>query len=119
MPLISGGDDLALFRIDSNSSILSFVQAPVFSEPKDKDKDNQYELLISVSDGPLSDTQKILVSVTENTLPDSMSIALADDQNTIVLFEDSEWIYDLNISNPDSKMYYGVSILIPFTVASA
>ena len=100
---ISGWDDLALFRIDSNSSILSFVQAPVFSEPKDKDKDNQYELLISVSDGPLSDTQKILVSVTENTLPDSMSIALADDQNTIVLFEDSEWIYDLNISNPDSE----------------
>ena len=75
--LISGGDDLDLFRIDSNSSILSFMQAPVFSQPKDKDEDNQYELLISVSDGPLSDTQKILVSVTENTLPDSLSIALA------------------------------------------
>ena len=101
--LISGGDDLDLFRIDSNSSILSFMQAPVFSQPKDKDEDNQYELLISVSDGPLSDTQKILVSVTENTLPDSLSIALPDDQNTIVLFEDSEWIYDLNISNPDSE----------------
>ena len=36
--LISGGDDLDLFRIDSNSSILSFGQAPVFSNRKIKMK---------------------------------------------------------------------------------
>lgn len=48
---IVGGDDQALFSIDADSGVLSFISAPDFSSPADSDGDNDYLVEISVDDG--------------------------------------------------------------------
>lgn len=58
------GDDAALFQIDPNTGTLSFRAAPNFETPQDLDANNAYRLVVTVSDGRLSDTQAITVTVT-------------------------------------------------------
>jgi uncharacterized delta-60 repeat protein len=48
---ITGGADKANFRIDAVTGVLSFVRAPDFEAPADADKDNRYEVIVSVNDG--------------------------------------------------------------------
>jgi hypothetical protein len=60
---IAGGADSARFAIDTASGALSFVAAPDFDAPADADGDNVYEVVVSVSDGSLSDSQALAVSV--------------------------------------------------------
>jgi serralysin len=61
---ISGGADASKFTIGSSSGILSFVTAPDFETPTDADTNNDYIVIVQVSDGALTDTQTITVSVT-------------------------------------------------------
>jgi Ca2+-binding RTX toxin-like protein len=61
---ISGGADSALFSIDPVSGVLSFIAAPDFEKPKDADGDNIYDVVVSVSDGRLRDSQKLAITVT-------------------------------------------------------
>ena len=49
--MISGGEDSALFSIDSTSGILGFVTAPDASNPTDSYLDNIYKVEVRVSDG--------------------------------------------------------------------
>lgn len=60
---ISGGPDAALFKIDSVTGVLSFIAEPDFADPKDVGGNNVYELVVKVSDGGLSDTQKVKITV--------------------------------------------------------
>lgn len=60
---LSGGDDAALFQIDASNGTLTFRAAPDFESPQDKDANNAYSLVVTVSDGDLSDTQSITVTV--------------------------------------------------------
>ena len=60
---IAGGADAAQFQIDSSTGALSFVTAPNFEMPADADSDNSYEVVVSASDGALSDTQAITVTI--------------------------------------------------------
>jgi hypothetical protein len=60
---ITGGADAALFAIDAASGALSFVAAPDFETPGDADSDNVYDVVVSASDGSLSDSQAIAVTV--------------------------------------------------------
>ena len=60
---ISGGADAALFQIDANTGELSFISAPNFESPADIGGDNNYEVVVNVSDGSLPDTQAITVAV--------------------------------------------------------
>lgn len=63
---ISGGNDQALFDIDSVSGVLSFASAPDFETPIDAGTDNIYELSIEVSDGQGGfDTQALSVTVND------------------------------------------------------
>ncbi|MGQ0531048.1 MAG: cadherin domain-containing protein [Panacagrimonas sp.] len=57
------GDDVALFQIDANTGTLTFRAAPNFEAPQDLDANNAYRLVVTVSDGRLSDTQTITVTV--------------------------------------------------------
>ena len=57
---IAGGADAALFAIDASTGALSFVAAPDFEAPRDADGDNVYEVIVSASDGSLTDTQAAL-----------------------------------------------------------
>ena len=60
---IVGGVDAALFTIDMATGALSFVSAPDYEAPADGNGDNVYEVVVSASDGLLTDTQTIGVTV--------------------------------------------------------
>ncbi len=63
---ITGGDDTALFDIDSNSGVLTFKAAPDFENPTDNDNNNIYEVEVTTDDGNGgTDTQAISVTVTD------------------------------------------------------
>lgn len=48
---LTGGDDVERFVINASTGDLSFTQAPDFEEPADRDGDNIYRVIVSVSDG--------------------------------------------------------------------
>ena len=60
---IAGGADAGRFTIDAATGALAFVSAPDFEAPADADGDNVYELIVSASDGSVSDTQALAVTV--------------------------------------------------------
>jgi hypothetical protein len=60
---IIGGADGALFTIDSGTGVLAFIDAPNYESPTDADTNNQYIVIVQVSDGALTDTQTITVTV--------------------------------------------------------
>jgi len=78
---ITGGDDSALFSINSSTGVVSFDAAPDFEAPGDANGDNDYELQVTVTDsGGLTDVQDITISVTdevENAAPTITSPATA------------------------------------------
>jgi Animal haem peroxidase/RTX calcium-binding nonapeptide repeat (4 copies)/Cadherin domain len=85
---ITGGADAALFVLDQDTGVLSFVNAPDFEAPADAGGDNVYDVIVQVSDGALTDTQAIAVTVTNvNEAPTITSnggadLATAIDENT-------------------------------------
>jgi Ca2+-binding RTX toxin-like protein len=60
---IVGGADAARFTIDTTTGVLSFASVPDHEAPADADGNNVYDVVVSVSDGALADTQTIAVSV--------------------------------------------------------
>ena len=62
---ISGGADAALLQISAGGA-LSFRAPPDFEAPADANRDNVYEVTLSVSDGQASTTQAVQITVTNN-----------------------------------------------------
>ncbi|MEP2012094.1 MAG: cadherin domain-containing protein [Balneola sp.] len=62
---ISGGDDEALFNIDSNSGELTFKAAPDFENPTDSDTDNEYKVTVQATDGTNQVSQDMVITVTD------------------------------------------------------
>jgi hypothetical protein len=60
------GADAADFAINSSSGVLTFASAPDFEAPADSDVNNQYVVIITVSDGALSDTQTLTVTISNS-----------------------------------------------------
>ena len=58
------GTDAADFAINSSSGVLTFASSPDFEAPADSDTNNTYVVVITVSDGALSDTQTLTVTIT-------------------------------------------------------
>ncbi len=64
---IVGGDDKEKFALDSETGVLTFIEAPDFAEPTDSNGDNVYHVRVRVEDsggGRPTDTQDIFVTVT-------------------------------------------------------
>lgn len=61
---ITGGADAALFVIDSATGALAFAAGQDFEAPADGNADNQYEVVVQVSDLTLTDDQTVTVTVT-------------------------------------------------------
>jgi hypothetical protein len=57
------GTDAADFSINSSSGVLAFSSSPDFEAPADSDTNNTYVVVITVSDGALSDTQTLTVTI--------------------------------------------------------
>ena len=57
------GSDSALFSIDENTGVLSFISSPDYEQKLDAGSDNVYDVTVQVSDGTLTDTQDVSVKV--------------------------------------------------------
>ena len=66
---ISGGADSVQFRINQNSGALTFKTAPDFEAPSSADKNNVYEVEVTVSDGTYNTRQTLTVTVTDVNEP--------------------------------------------------
>jgi VCBS repeat-containing protein len=58
------GTDAADFSINSSSGVLAFALNPDFEAPLDSDTNNSYVLIVTLSDGSLTDTQTVTISIT-------------------------------------------------------
>ena len=73
---LTGGEDAALFNIDTGSGVVTFKVAPDFEQPADSDFDNTYTIQVTVTDSDnLSDTQ--IVSVNVQDVPEGLVITSA------------------------------------------
>ncbi|WP_223787874.1 beta strand repeat-containing protein [Marinicella meishanensis] len=69
---ITGAIDDALFTIDVNTGVLSFISAPDFENPSDVDTDNVYNVQVTVTDsGAATDVQDLAVTVTNDVVDDT------------------------------------------------
>ena len=60
---VAGGADAAQFVVDAASGALRFVEAPLAIDPRDRDRNNLYEVVVQVSDGTLLVQQALRVQV--------------------------------------------------------
>ena len=58
------GTDAADFSIDSVTGVLAFATNPDFEAPLDSDTNSAYIVMITVSDGSLTDTQTLTLTIT-------------------------------------------------------
>ena len=58
------GTDAADFSIDPSSGALAFAANPDFEAPADSDTNNAYILVVTLSDGSLTDTQTVTITIT-------------------------------------------------------
>jgi hypothetical protein len=56
--------DAADFSINSSTGVLSFASSPDFEAPVDSGVNNIYDVIVTVSDGTLSDSQSLTVTIT-------------------------------------------------------
>ena len=61
---ITGGADMALFTINATTGVLTFNSARDREVPTDAGANNIYDVIVTVSDGTLSDAQAIAVTIT-------------------------------------------------------
>jgi serralysin len=61
---ITGGADATRFSINSTTGALSFVAAPNYEAPADAGGNNIYDVMVTASDGALTDTQAVAVAIT-------------------------------------------------------
>jgi hypothetical protein len=60
---ISGGVDAALFAVDAETGVLSFISAPDHEAAADAGGDNVYNVTVSATDGSLTATKAVAVTV--------------------------------------------------------
>ncbi len=94
---ITGGADASLFTINPTTGELQFKTAPDFENPTDTDKNNVYDVVVSVWDNTApdhTDSQALKVTVTdvnENTPPtissdgagDTANLSVAEDTSSV------------------------------------
>ncbi|RZI84761.1 MAG: tandem-95 repeat protein, partial [Rubrivivax sp.] len=66
---ISGGADQALFQIDALTGALSFITPPDTTAPLDAGANNEYNVQVSASDGPLTTYQALSITLQAYTRP--------------------------------------------------
>ncbi|MDB0031019.1 cadherin domain-containing protein [Opitutales bacterium] len=62
--------DQDLFILDANTGKLAFSNAPDFEQPKDNNKDNQYEVILKASDGTFHNQIAIEITVINDSIDD-------------------------------------------------
>ncbi|HYJ82739.1 MAG TPA: cadherin domain-containing protein [Allosphingosinicella sp.] len=60
---IAGGSDSSRFTINAQTGVLSFVSVPNFESPNDSNFNNVYEVIVSATDGTVTDTQALSITI--------------------------------------------------------
>jgi VCBS repeat-containing protein len=95
---IVGGDDAALFDIDSASGALTFIAAPDFESPGDVGGDNNYQVTIRATDGFNNTDQAVTISVTDEN--DNAPVFTSG--ATASVAEDQTSAYDADATDGDA-----------------
>lgn len=102
---IVGGSDAGKFAINAASGVLRFVAAPDYENPTDSDKDNVYQVVVSVSDGFETDSQTL--SVTVNNIPGNEPPVFLTGGGgttaTINVAENSTAVVDIDAIDPEGS----------------
>lgn len=69
---ITGGNDSARFTINAQTGVVSFVSAPNFETPNDVGLNNVYDIVVSASDGTVTDTQALAITIANVNEPISI-----------------------------------------------
>jgi VCBS repeat-containing protein len=96
---ITGGADASLFTIESGSGVLRFLQGPNYEAPGDAGGNNVYDVVVSVTDGVLTDSQALAVTVsnvneavaiTSNGGGAAAAVAVAENGNAVTVVAASD-----------------------------
>jgi RTX calcium-binding nonapeptide repeat (4 copies)/Cadherin domain len=93
---IAGGADASRFTINAFSGELLFIGAPNFEAPTDDGANNVYDVVVSASDGSLTDTRAIAVAVTN--VNEAVSITSGTNYS---MFENSALVGAITASDLD------------------
>ena len=109
---IIGGDDAAAFSIDASTGALTFVSAPDFELPADKNGDNGYQVIVQASDGlGGTDPQTLTVNVTDvNEAAPVISSNGGGTTASINVAENSTAVTDVNATDADTKQTLTYSV---------
>ena len=90
---LAGGEDIALFDINAHSGVLSFKNSPDFEYPADMDKNNVYEVDLSVTDGTFTTTKALLVKVRDfRVIPKIETVEITSTPADGSIYQDEETI---------------------------
>ena len=96
---LTGGADQALFSIDPDSGVLTFISAPDFEAPADAGGDNVYDVQVTVTDsgpeGSMTDSQDIAITVNDvtnaaPTITSANSASVPENQTSAIDVETSD-----------------------------
>ena len=86
--VLAGGADVNLFDIDADSGVLSFINVPDFESPLDADRNNEYQVQVTATDGvftsPMLATIVLVLDRNEAPVVTSLSSAEVDEGDTFV-----------------------------------
>ena len=114
------GPDAGAFSIDAGSGTLAFLLAPDYENPRDRDRDNVYELVLNASDGGQVATHDLNISV--SNISDSVPSFASNSDSITVTEHSSGVIYSAQASDPDGdSLSYGLggADVAAFTIDAA
>ena len=98
---IAGGVDAAKFVINSSTGALSFIAAPNFEAPTDANGDNVYQVVVSASDGSLSDSQSLAITVTNVSEAPTITSNGGGGTATVTVGENSSAVTTVTSTDPE------------------
>ncbi|MGZ8286175.1 MAG: cadherin domain-containing protein [Allosphingosinicella sp.] len=98
---IAGGADASRFTIDAWSGVLRFVQAPNFEAPGDAGGNNVYDVVVSVTDGLLTDSQAVAVTVANLAEIVTITSNGGGASGSVAVSENGVTVATVAASNPD------------------
>ncbi|MFY7835708.1 MAG: cadherin domain-containing protein [Novosphingobium sp.] len=98
---ISGGVDAAKFTINSATGELAFVAAPNFEAPNDSGFNRVYDVVVSASDGFVTDTQALAITITNVNEAPVITANGGGSTATIALTESSTYAGMITSTDPE------------------
>jgi len=105
----SGGEDNAQFYINNATGQLSFIDDPEYDEPEDTDEDNNYKVLVAVTDGLNTTTQEIIITVSLVSFPYIEDFGTGSDGWVIVDDYSNLSSWAVNSGVLEQSLDYGIS----------